>query len=59
MTHEEALARIKELEAKVASMQKDVDWLGDLENAGVDNWPGIDFAHELKRERQAEGVPSE
>lgn len=25
-------------------------WLAALENAGVDNWTGIDFARELHRE---------
>lgn len=25
-------------------------WLNALENAGVDNWSGIDFAHELLEE---------
>jgi hypothetical protein len=28
------------------------EWLSDLENAGVDNWGGIDFAHELRRDRR-------
>jgi len=27
-------------------------WLNALENAGVDNWGGIDFAHELYREEE-------
>ena len=26
------------------------NWLMCLENAGVDNWQGIDYAHELKEE---------
>lgn len=53
------LELIKSLEASVAAMEKDVAWLGDLENAGVDNWQGIDFAHELKRDREAEEAQDE
>jgi hypothetical protein len=26
---------------------RDAEWLRYLEDAGVDNWIGIDFAHEL------------
>tara|TARA_R110000787_G_scaffold16774_13_gene52620 strand:+ start:324 stop:479 length:156 start_codon:yes stop_codon:yes gene_type:complete len=29
-------------------------WLQCLENAGVDNWAGISFAHDLKREQENE-----
>lgn len=31
-------------------LQADSNWLAALEDAGVDNWGGIDFAHELMRE---------
>lgn len=29
------------------SLKENSKWLNALENAGVDNWPGIDFAREL------------
>lgn len=31
------------------SLLEDSRWLAALENAGVDNWQGIDFARELLR----------
>lgn len=34
------------------SLQEDSEWLAALENAGVDNWPGIDFARELLNEEK-------
>ncbi len=37
-------------------LRAQVLWLNALEAAGVDNWSGIDFAHELHREMQAEEV---
>lgn len=39
---------------ELESLQEDADWLEDLRSAGVDNWGGIDFAHELRRERVGE-----
>ena len=33
------------------SLLEDRNWIGDLENAGLDNWEGYDFAYELRRER--------
>lgn len=54
MTRGELEHRIEALEKKVASMEEEVAWLGDLENAGVDNWQGYDFAIQLRRERLAE-----
>ena len=42
--------RTAELEKKLASQNDDLFWLLCLENAGVDNWPGIDYAYELKEE---------
>lgn len=32
------------------SLKEDSHWLQCLENAGVDNWEGYDFARELWRE---------
>lgn len=32
------------------SLLEDSKWLSALENAGVDNWSGIEFAHELLEE---------
>lgn len=34
------------------SLKEDARWLQCLENAGVDNWGGIDYAYELKREAE-------
>jgi len=34
------------------SLKEDARWLQCLENAGVDNWPGIEFAYDLKREME-------
>ena len=31
---------------------KDSEWLSYLEQAGVDNWDGIDTAMEIKRDEQ-------
>lgn len=31
---------------------EDAEWLSCLEDAGVDNWSGIDYAHDLRRERE-------
>lgn len=33
-------------------LKEDSEWLGCLEQAGVDNWDGIDNAMEIKREEQ-------
>ena len=33
---------------------KDSQWLGCLEEAGVDNWSGIDFAHEINEQYKKE-----
>ncbi len=34
------------------SLKEDARWLQCLENAGVDNWQGIDYAYDLKREME-------
>lgn len=34
--------------------EKDLLWLQCLEEAGVDNWSGIDYAKDLYNERLAE-----
>ena len=34
------------------SLLEDSKWLRALENAGVDNWEGIDFARELLNEEE-------
>ena len=39
-------------EKEYQSLQEDSDWLGHLEDAGVDNWEGISFAYDLKREAE-------
>ncbi|MFC8463373.1 hypothetical protein [Streptomyces sp. NPDC057250] len=38
--------RLPALEARAA-------WLGDLEAAGLDNWPGVDTARQIRRAREA------
>ena len=40
----------KEYEALI----KQVNWLSCLENAGVDNWDGIDYAYEIFRDEYPE-----
>lgn len=44
---------------ELASLRRDSEWLAYLESAGVDNWSGIDHAHELRREdrKQRMGEP--
>lgn len=39
---------------ELAGLRRDSEWLGYLEAAGVDNWSGIDHAHELRREDRKE-----
>lgn len=34
------------------SLQEDAEWLQALENAGVDNWSGYDYARELLNEHE-------
>lgn len=46
-------ARIAELEAELAEARKDQEWLGFLEEAGVDNSPAYDYACQLRREARA------
>lgn len=33
--------------AEYLSLKEDAEWLQALENAGVDNWTGTDYAREL------------
>lgn len=40
--------------AEYDSLKEDANWLSCLEAAGVDNWDGYSFAHEIRREREAE-----
>jgi hypothetical protein len=35
---------------ELRQLRRDSEWLGWLEDAGVDNWPGIDDARESQRE---------
>ena len=39
---------------ELAALKRDSEWLGYLESAGVDNWPGIDYARELRRNDRRE-----
>ena len=39
--------KIEKLEAENIFLNKRNDWLCALEQAGVDNWQGIEMAHEL------------
>lgn len=36
------------------SLKEDALWLRYLKRAGVDNWQGIDYAYDLKREMEQE-----
>lgn len=38
------------LVSEYESLKEDAAWLRALEEAGVDNWDGISFAHELYEE---------
>lgn len=50
MTTEETVTISKK---EYDSLVSDSLWLGDLEDAGVDNWPGIDYAWEERAIREA------
>lgn len=39
---------------ELAALKRDSEWLGYLESAGVDNWPGYSHAHDLRREARRE-----
>jgi hypothetical protein len=39
---------------ELAALRRDSEWLGYLESAGVDNWSGIDYARELRRNDRIE-----
>lgn len=43
-----------ELLEELKQADKDLNWLECLESAGVDNWSGIDYAHELRDEEEEE-----
>lgn len=40
--------------AEYEDLLQSSEWLACLENAGVDNWGGISFAHELAEEEGLE-----
>jgi len=42
------LGMVNTLEEENEKLQKRNDWLTCLEQAGVDNWTGIDYAYELQ-----------
>jgi len=44
----------KEFLEELKQADKDLNWLECLESAGVDNWSGIDFAHELRNGEEDE-----
>ena len=43
---------ITEYANEIVKLRESQDWLSCLESAGVDNWPGIDFAYELGDEME-------
>lgn len=45
--------RIAELEAELAEARQDQEWLGYLNQAGIDNSPAYDYACQLRREARA------
>ncbi|MFD3608993.1 hypothetical protein ACFWXA_13130 [Streptomyces atroolivaceus] len=36
-----------------AGLEERSNWLGDLEAAGLDNWPGVDVAREIRNKRES------
>lgn len=41
-----------ELLEELKKADKDLNWLGCLEAAGVDNWGGIDYAYNLREDEE-------
>ena len=46
--------KIRLLEAEIDFMQEDLDWLDCLNEAGVDNWSGWDYASDIYNARYGE-----
>ncbi len=44
------------LKSEYEDMRMSLDWLACLENAGVDNWSGYEYALELRKESQLEDM---
>jgi hypothetical protein len=55
---DKAQAEVERLTARVAEMEEDSTLLEALRTAGVDNWDGYSYAHEILREWQNDGDPS-
>lgn len=50
----EAEDALKRIEALIDSLNDDADMLNALQNAGVDNWSGYDYAMEEVREMRGD-----
>ena len=48
---DDAEAEIYKLQQQVKDLKERDKFLGCLEAAGVDNWDGFDYAHEMMSER--------
>lgn len=46
--------KVEITQREYTQLLEDSAWLCALENAGVDNWDGIDFARELYNEHNSE-----
>ena len=46
----DVLTELAIMRADLATAKDRLNWLDCLEAAGVDNWEGIDYAHELYKE---------
>jgi hypothetical protein len=49
----DTLAVLKGFKREIDSADEDSDWLLFLENAGVDNWSGYEYAQELRAAQYA------
>ncbi|MGW8988696.1 hypothetical protein ACWGRF_01975 [Streptomyces zhihengii] len=45
---DDARSALNAARARITELEKRAEWLGYLEAAGVDNWPGIDTAREIR-----------
>ena len=47
--------RMNEIYDLAKEVERDLTWLRCLEDAGVDNWQGCDYASELMKEKYNDG----
>lgn len=46
-------------EKEYQRLREDSNWLSYLEAAGVDNWEGISYAYDLRREEESQSSSEE